>query len=200
MLQYTVSLATSIPESVPAERLLSLHPRSYQVKGLFFTRYLELLGSEFERIRPQLEAPPRFGRYLPFSDYPQIDLMRVVYAVASKHHPRLALAEAIRRVARDDFGSFAESRFGRIALNFTHDIKAVLLRFPDLERVMSLGPVVPRDGGGNCVLLEWRNRVDAVTGYMVGVCEGLLLSQHKQSSIHVKILTDQDADYEVRWS
>ena len=40
------------------------------------------------------------GRYVPFTDYPQADYIRVSVAAAQKLHPTRSLREALRRLGR----------------------------------------------------------------------------------------------------
>jgi uncharacterized protein (TIGR02265 family) len=124
------------------DALVSNTPRNYTVKGMFCTRFADLLGDDYERVEPKLVAPPRGGRFVAFKDYPQADYTRIVAAAAAKRFPAIGLREAMRRVARDDIGTFSSSMFGRIVLTVIGDARASLLRVPDAYHRIAPGPIV----------------------------------------------------------
>src|SRR5690348_8551194 len=99
----TLSATQALTGDFDAEATALAIPKSFVVKGMFFSRHVAQLGSDFDKVAAGLEAPPRFGRYVPFSDYLQRDYMRVITAVSRKVYPRLGLREAMRRLGRDDF-------------------------------------------------------------------------------------------------
>jgi uncharacterized protein (TIGR02265 family) len=135
------TLASSQPLTgdLDAEAVARAIPKSQVVKGMFFLRHVSLLGPEFANVIPTLEAPPRFGKYVPFSDYLQCDYMRVMTAVARKSYARLGLREGMRRLGRDDFNVFGESTFGRVILAVVGDAKAALLKTPGIYMKMAPG-------------------------------------------------------------
>src|SRR5262245_58237229 len=59
------------------EAIAAQIPKTYVVKGMFFSGHVATLGEAFPTITSTLIAPPRLGRYVPFSDYPQSDYLRV---------------------------------------------------------------------------------------------------------------------------
>jgi uncharacterized protein (TIGR02265 family) len=135
----TVSSSQSLSGDVDAESIARQIPKTNLVKGMFFARHVSMLGAEFANVTQSLEAPPRFGKYVPFSDYPQSDYMRVMSAVARKSYARLGLREGMRRLGRDDFNVFGESTFGRVILAVVGDAKAALLKTPGIYMKMAPG-------------------------------------------------------------
>jgi uncharacterized protein (TIGR02265 family) len=139
MTTLTVTTTQSLTGDLDAEAIASAIPKANTVKGMFFSRHVAQLGDEFAKLASRLEAPPRFGRYVPFSDYPQADYMRVSSAVAVKIYPRLGLREAMRRLGRDDFSVFGESTIGKVILAVVGDAKAALLKTPGIYMKMAPG-------------------------------------------------------------
>src|SRR5437762_644885 len=139
MATITLSPTQALVGDFDAEAVARRIPKTNVVKGMFFTRHVTQLGDEFATLAPRLAGPPRFGRYVPFSDYLQADYMRVSAAVASKIYPRLGLREAMRRLGRDDFSVFGESTVGRVILAVVGDAKAALLRTPGIYTKLAPG-------------------------------------------------------------
>lgn len=114
------------PSERPLEERLAQTPPDHVLKGLFFTDVLAELGPDaVQRLLPTLDAPPRLGRYLPFSDYPQRDHARLVLALVRRSgtFPR----EAIRRLHQRNARRFAESGAGRVLMHLAVDARRVLL-------------------------------------------------------------------------
>jgi len=135
----TVSSSQALSGELDVEAITRAIPKSYVVKGMFFSRHVSQLGAEFANVIPLLEAPPRFGKFVPFSDYQQSDYMRVITAVVRKYYARLGLREGMRRLGRDDFNVFGESTFGRVILAVVGDAKAALLMTPGIYMKMAPG-------------------------------------------------------------
>jgi uncharacterized protein (TIGR02265 family) len=114
-------------------------PTTYRVKGMFFARLVEQLGDGFSQVEPQLATPPRFGRYVPFSDYPQSDYVRLTTATAQKLYPNVPLREGVRRLGRDDFNVLATSTIGKITLAAVGDARSVLLKAPFIYEKLAPG-------------------------------------------------------------
>ena len=53
--------------------LLSQAPPTYAVKGMFISRIALDLDDAWADASRRLLSPPKWGRYLPFSDYPMVD-------------------------------------------------------------------------------------------------------------------------------
>lgn len=101
-----------------------------QTKGMFFSRLAERLRDRWDEVERTLEKPPRFGRYVPFIDYPSRDHVRLVHAAARKSYPGLASREAHRRLGRLGLEDFRTSRVGSVFLAMVGGARQALLQFP----------------------------------------------------------------------
>jgi len=158
------------------DALVSRIPQSYTVKGMFCTRFAEMLGGEYARLEPKLLAAPRSGRFVPFKDYPQADYTRIVAAAATKRFPDLPMREAMRRIARDDVGTFASSMFGKIVFTLVGDARASLVRVPDAYHRIAPGPTVSSEElDAHTVRLTFEHYLGSAE-YVLGQLEGVVIS------------------------
>jgi uncharacterized protein (TIGR02265 family) len=167
---------TALTSTVQVDELLARYPKHYSVKGMFCNRIVDMLGEDFATLRPLLVAPPRGERYLPFKDYPQADYTRLVVASAAKRFPALPLSEAVRRVARDDFATFADSTMGKITTALVGDPHVALLHMPEVFARVAPGPELKtqeRDAHSVHVLLTG---YFGLVEYMLGQFEGIVMS------------------------
>lgn len=181
----------SLTGSVDADALAALYPQHYTIKGMFCNRFRDSLGDDFEALRPRLIAPPR-GRYLPFKDYPQADYTRVVLAAAAKQFGELDLAEATRRVARDDFATFADSTLGKITLALVGEPHQALLRMPEAFARVAPGPELRSEERGERAVRMILARYFGSIEYMLGQFEGIVMSY-----AHSPVITIHRADRET---
>lgn len=115
-------------------------PPSYRVRGLLFARLLESLEPAiWQGLAPSLREPPPRGHYVAFQSYPYADYHELLLATAGARFPSLNQCEAIRRLARDDFTTFAESVLGRVSLKLVSGPKSALLRLPGIYEAMASG-------------------------------------------------------------
>jgi len=188
--------------SFDAEARFKRFPSDYTMKGMFFGHLVRTLGEQgFREVAPSLVHAPRGGRYLPFRDYPQVDYSRMAHATALRRHPYVALAEAARRVARQDFAAFAASTIGRVTLSMIGDAGSALMKFPDMYRMVLTGGSVraaPLDDATG-VRLEYVDFLGWVDCYAIGTIEGLVLHYGRMPTIDVELLGEDHAIYEVRW-
>lgn len=198
---FVVRGGQSLQNDFDAEERFAKFPTDFTLKGLFFPRLVLMLGDGWSKLEPTLLAPPRFGKYFPFSDYPQVDYSRLTYAVAKKCFPRLPLREAARRVARRDFEVFADSRVGGVMLSMLGGVDSALLKFPQM-----MGIVL---SGGSCkgtriddrtVRLEWDNFLGWLDCYSIGTIEGIVSHFGHAATIEVRMQKYGYATYDVRWS
>lgn len=162
--------------AVDIEALIASIPRTYLVKGMFCSRFTEVLGADFETVAAKLISPPRAGRYVPFKDYPQADYTRLALAAAQKRFPRLAVREAVRCIARDDLATFAASMIGKVVLSLAGDARTTLLRSPDAYARVAPG------AGVEAAEVDVRTVRVVFTGYRgmpeytIGQFEGVVLN------------------------
>lgn len=171
-----ISLASALDGDIDVEEVARETPRSFTVKGMFFSRFVERLGDGFAIVLPTLEAPPKMGRYMPFHDYPQSDYLRVMVALARKVHPRYGPREGVRRLAREDFKVFTQSTLGKVMVAMVGDARSALLKLPFVYSKVTNGDweVTASELDGRRVRLEFRGLYGAWE-YQLGQCEGIVL-------------------------
>jgi uncharacterized protein (TIGR02265 family) len=173
--------------------------RAHLVKGMFFNRLLAILGASFGDLVPSLQAPPRLGKYLPFSDYPQGDYLRVASAVALRAYPAWPLREGIRRLSRDDFKVFADSTLGRVLLAVVGDVHAALLNVPSMY--MKVASADWKITGEEIDKGAVRITFAPVLGpweFQLGQLEGVVLAFGKRPSVRVVELPKGAVRFDVR--
>lgn len=167
-------------------------------KGLFLSRLAEDLGPEWPRVAATLRAPPRLGKYLPFSDYPQIDLACLQLASARHVLPDQPFPEAIRQLSRRNLKVFSESALGRVILSMVGDASQALGKLPEVFLTVYPGGsvrLVPDASGG---LLEFRDVQGWIECNTVGTLEGVLSFYGKKPSLEVELLGERSANLRVR--
>ncbi len=186
------------PSARPLEERLALTPPDHLLKGMFFADVLTELGPDaVQRLLPTLDAPPRLGRYLPFSDYPQRDHARLVLALVRRSgtFPR----EAIRRLHQRNARRFAESGAGKILMHLAVDARRVLLAMPRVHAMTGKsGHCEARDTGRGVRLSyrDWSPWLDCST---LGNLEGAVAFMGRKAHIEAELTSLTDADFDVRW-
>jgi uncharacterized protein (TIGR02265 family) len=195
----TVSSSQPLSGELDAEAIAGAIPKSFVVKGMFFLRHVSQLGADFEKVIPLLETPPRFGKYVPFSDYQQSDYMRVITAVARKHYARLGLREGMRRLGRDDFNVFGESTFGRVILAVVGDAKAALLKTPGIYMKMAPGDwtATGEEVDENTIRIEFCPTYGSWE-YQLGQLEGVALKYGVEPTTTVTEIPGPGVRYDLR--
>ncbi len=168
-------MSDTLTDKINIEQRAIQIPSSYLVKGMFFSRLVDMLGDDWQRVQREVDKPPRLGRYIAFKDYPQADYLRVTGALAQKLYPRSAASEGLRRVARDDFALFASSTFGKVVLAVVGDAKSALLKMPTIYEKMAPGDwtVTASEIDERVVRLEFKPNY-GTWHYQVGQIEGLI--------------------------
>jgi hypothetical protein len=166
--------------------------RGLVVKGMFFHRHVEILGSEWERVLETLAAPPRGGRYLAFSDYHSGDYVRVSGRAARKRYPGVGSCEALRRLAREDFDVFATSTLGRVILSVISDARGALHKSPFVYEKLAPGDwrVVVTDLDERILRVEFTPFYGRWE-YALGQIEGIVLHYRPTSVVRVSELSDR---------
>jgi uncharacterized protein (TIGR02265 family) len=197
---FDVPLQVQVPleGSLDIEPIAASFPPSYTVKGMFCTRFTELLGEDFGSVVPTLSSPPRGGRYVPFKDYPQSDYTRLTVAAAAKLFPKRSLREGLRCLARDDLRTFAASMFGKIVLAVAGDARATLLRVPDAYRRVAPGPTVRAEELDASTVRVVFEEHRGIVEYVVGQMEGVVLSFGQEPTVTVRKLEVETLAFDVR--
>lgn len=155
---------------------LATIPPESTVKGMFFRRLADMLGSEYEPLSGTLDAPVKDGKYVAFREYPQRDYARMIAATSRKRFPFLSGSEALRHVAREDFKIFAESIIGRVIISVTGDARAALMRVPDAYKaIVPAATVRALDVDPHMVRLSFEPLMGFL-GYTLGQLEGVVLA------------------------
>jgi uncharacterized protein (TIGR02265 family) len=196
---YDISMRPASPlhGTLDLEAIIAAIPASYTVKGMFVTRFADLLGSDYSRVEPLLRQAPRGGRFVPFKDYSQADYTRIVAAAALKLWPELPLPEAVRRAARDDLATFAGSLFGKVVLGWIGDAHATLLHVPEAYSRVAPGPRVSAEDldARTTRILFQRHR--GIVEYMLGQLEGIVLSFGQAPLVTVRRLATDTLAFDV---
>lgn len=176
MFEFDVTPAVPFRGGYELEATLAQIPGAQQVKGMFFSRHIERLGAEWARVEAQLVGPPRFGRYVPFIDYPLIDYSRVAHESAAIAHPGLPGQEAMRRTARDDQSEFAQSTLGAVMLSVVSNARSMLLKYPTAyERCVRGQTLSATELGANQIRFDFTG-MHGICTYTVGQIEGMVLT------------------------
>jgi uncharacterized protein (TIGR02265 family) len=173
-------------------------PPSYRVRGVFFARCVGDLGRD-ALARLPLAEPTSEGRYLPFTEYPTSDYMRVFGAAAALVHPAADAREAWRRYAREEVVGFSRTMLGGVTLGLMSDPTAALVRYPEVFRVLARGPSATATMlDERAVAIEIRDAFAPIE-YTVGVLEGIVLLFKRHPRIEVESL-DEVLRFDVRWT
>jgi uncharacterized protein (TIGR02265 family) len=196
--QTRVTSETALGGSVDPEERFGRFPADFALKGMFFSRLIELGEVHMTGARSRLVGPPRLGRYLPFSDYPQVDYSRLCHAVAVGRFAKLPVREAMRRLARLDYETFAESTLGRVSLAFTADADAAVLSLPrSFSAVLRGGTLTVTNVGPKAYDIRFTDFYGWVDCYPIGTIEGLLGLYGRTCAIELDLHTPISATYHL---
>lgn len=198
MVVETVQSGVALHGSYDVEAEVRAVPDGYLVKGMFFDRLLVVLGSDYTSVEGKLTKPPPHGHYVNFRDYPGGDFVRLVAAAGRKAYPRLGLREAIRRLAHDDFGIFAQSMVGKVTLAVVSDARAILKKVPFIYRSLAPGKwdISSQELDEHTVRLDFRPFFGRWE-YAVGQFESAILHYGPRSVIHVSELGKGHVRFDV---
>lgn len=174
---------------VEAEERFAAFPPNFTVKGMFFSRMVQLGGpSALVDIKDKLVKPPALGRYLPFSDYPQVDFSRLAHRVAVGLFPRRGVCEAMRLLARKDLETFANSSVGGVMMALAgKDVCDALMKLPDMYRAtLNGGTTSATRVAPNTVLLQYEDWYGWLDCYPLGHIEGLAAYLNQRCEIEVE--------------
>jgi uncharacterized protein (TIGR02265 family) len=177
---------------------LAAIPADFTTKGMFFNRYVAALGAEWEELLPSLSEPAKHGRYHAFESYPLRDYVRVFDRVARARFPG-STREAFRLLARGEVEVFSESTLGKVAFALVRDPGALLLRFPDLFKMVTrASDCNARRLGDRRVLVTYPHYHGAAE-QALGVVEGLVQTFDEEPRVDVTIEADRRVAFDVTW-
>ena len=171
-----VTPSQTLGENVSVHELFKDFPRTHTVKGMFLARMVTELGSAWDTVEGDLIAPPRWGKYLPFADYPMIDQGILSFAAAARRHPRLPLGEAVRRLARDDIQVFLQSTVGRITASVVDGARSALLAVPLGYKHTVKGCWYEAEATGERSVRLVLHDLGGAWGYQLGQLEGIVMN------------------------
>jgi uncharacterized protein (TIGR02265 family) len=174
---------------VEAEERFARFPSSYLMKGMFFSRMIDLGGERaYREVEGRLVKRPQLGRYVPFADYPQVDFSRLAHQVAITKFPGVDVVEAMRRLARRDIETFAQSTAGSVMLALVgNDPVTALLKLPDMYRAsLKGGSVKARSTAKDVVELDYVDFYGWLDCYPIGHVEGLVGHFGRRCEIEVE--------------
>jgi len=190
-----------VPLSFPvdAESRFVRFPADFTIKGMFLARLLALAPrTALSAVSERLHNPAVLKRCLPFADYPQVDYSRLAHVVAQELHKRLETAEAMRRLARRDIRTFAESQVGRILLALSGDASATLLKLPEMYRAaLRGGSVQSTRVNAHTVQIRFKDFYGWLDCYPIGTIEGLVAHFAGSCELEVTMETLISATYTV---
>ncbi len=193
--------STLVDEGFPTleERIACVDP-AQTVKGMFFDDLVKALGADFPALAPTLVAPPKTGRYLPFSSYPIRDHGVLTYPVARKLHPGLPAREGMRRVHRGNLHAFGRTTVGKVLIAMTGDVKSGFARLEEAFRVSRVAGeihVLPIEE--RAVQVRFVGASPWVDCSELGTIEGMGTFYGKTFRVEATLDSPVDATYVFRW-
>ena len=169
-----VSVDVPFAGDLDVRAVLAGVPHEQRLKGMFYQPLVDELGADWGRVVTELVEPPRFGRFLPFTDYALVDHADLAFRAARRRHPDLGLREAIRRVARADMLTFLGSTLGRITAAVVRSPSEALLAVPGVYKSVSRGPVFSAEAQGPTQVTLWLANGYGSWEYSIGQLEGIV--------------------------
>lgn len=195
----TVTPSQALTENIPAHEAFKGFPHSLTVKGMFLARMVSELGPAWDAVERDLVAPPRWGKYLPFSDYPMIDQGILAFAAAARRHPRVPLGEAVRRLARDDIQVFLQSTVGRITASVVDGARAALLAVPLGYKHTVKGCWYEAEALGDRSVRLVLHDLAGAWGYQIGQLEGIVMNWGGTPSTRCTQLDARRREFAISW-
>lgn len=202
MVTFSTQLDVPLRGDVDIAGLIDKCPLEHAIKGLFVAPLVSRCGTQWREVEATLEAPPRLGRFVPFSDYPLRDYLRIMDAAARKSFPDVSGREAHRRISRSVFETFVDSTFGKVTAPLLGDPMTALSHYCRIYSTMMRGStavLAPAGPGADCACLQFRSYYSTVEA-VVGVPEGVLMAVGVEPTVRVEVLGKGAIDAEVRWA
>lgn len=174
MIRLRTTVDQPLAGEVDLDAGLARIPEGHAIKGMLFHSLVATLGAPaLAELEPALLAPPRLGRYLPFSDYPLRDYSRLSHAVAAKRYPRASLAQGVRLVARSDLETFRQSKMGSVVVALAPEFHDVYLKYPQLLPSVIRGPAASSERTGERAVRVVYREMYSPYYYLLGALEGI---------------------------
>jgi uncharacterized protein (TIGR02265 family) len=134
--------AGALQGDVDVARLLRTIPADHTIKGVFIAPNASAVARDWPELAGYLRAPPRGGKYIPFTDYPLSDHVLIADAAARRMFPGHPTRQAHRLLGRSTIEEFTKTTLGRVALALVSNPKTVFTKYCELFNKMLSGPSV----------------------------------------------------------
>jgi uncharacterized protein (TIGR02265 family) len=185
---------------IDIERLILAVPTGHTIKGAFVASNAAIVVNDWHKIDHLLDAPPRHGKYLAFTDYPLTDFLRVSDAAARKKYPRVATREAHRLLARSTFEIFSQTTLGRVALTLVSGPASLLSKYEEMFNRMLVGPrLAVKAVDARSMELDYVGYY-ATREAIFGVIEGAVIACHFEPTVTVEAMEAGRFRAQVSWA
>jgi uncharacterized protein (TIGR02265 family) len=188
-------VAPQFEHPLDVDEYLNLVPGSATIKGIFVSSLIDRLGPE----RAQLAVTR--PRYLPFKDYPLIEQVKLVAAIAPLLYPKLSLREAIRRLGHSIYPAFAATLVGKVSFAAVgHDVRTLLTAGAKAYQYSSsVGRAEVVEFREGFCLLNMREMYNFIDCYQVGILEGALATLGCAPRVKMCLESLTSGIFEVTW-
>jgi uncharacterized protein (TIGR02265 family) len=170
-------------------------PTTATIKGMFLSSLIDTLGSN----RSQL--PEVRQKYVAFKDYPLVEQVKLVAAVAATLHPKLSLREAIRRVGHTVYPTFSTSLVGKVTFAAVGRDPAALLtagtKAYKLSSNVGKAEIIKLEE--RFALLGMRDMYNFIDCYQVGILEGALSVIGLKPTVRIDLENLSSGIFELTW-
>jgi uncharacterized protein (TIGR02265 family) len=189
--EYSTLHDDALGGDVDLDALLDETPTYFTVKGMFIGGVAaELSQKVWKDLQAKLEAPPKLGRYVPFSDYPVRDFQRVMGALARSRYADVGTREGFRRAGRKTFPTFiGGSTIGKVMVSVVGSAQGALLKYPDSYHLAAKGGIATAQATGpTSVSVRW-DEYSGSSEFALGLLEGVVLHYGGRPRARVTVVT-----------
>jgi uncharacterized protein (TIGR02265 family) len=170
-------------------------PLDATAKGMF----LQALADEAERLGKTFELP---RRYYAFHNYPLQECMELTLEAAKLIHPDASLREALRRLGRLSYRTFADSMIGRAVFGIAGgDVGRILsLASKGASVASTVGKIEVASQGESSATLRVSEIYVFAECFNVGIAEGVLEVCGREGYVAQRMTSLTEGEFLVRWS
>ena len=143
-----------------------------------------------------------FRSYVPFASYPIRDYMRLIAESAAALHPELPLRDAMRRLGLHVYPTFASTMVGRAIFSVAGRDFAKVANLARRAYDVSVAPgevstelLAPKH-----VRVTLNDLWPFPDAYQLGVWEGAMRVCDADGEILVRVRSESEVDYDIRWT
>jgi uncharacterized protein (TIGR02265 family) len=190
-----VFVAPEWKSSIDFDERIAAIPPGANARGMFFQFLVDALEP---RVAAQIEAP----RFIAFKSYPLRDYVTLLARASRAAFPSLPAAEAVRRLGRSVYPSYARTLTGTavFAIAGRNYARVIELCPRAYEIGMTPGSVKVRSITPGHAIVELRQIWNVPEFHQVGVWEGGMEVCGVTGTIETRVLDYGAVDFEVRWS